>query len=301
MKLFTCLLVVLPTLALGQASFDCKKASTAVEKAICADDFLQSLDVVMGTVYAHALKESPSLKESQKKWLSSRPSDADKLTQSYLDRLRHILGGVKNLDQMALEFLAANDAQISKWSKQSEMYDAMDGSVGVALSLFMEAYAAHNKLGNIKAEGGEVFEDSNYYMPTLNSTAVYKLQSGDYVIFYCKRMALHNGVFSAWLLKAGAQKFAPTLLSIPLYEKTQKAIIPQDQMNGFVALMADDLFVFHEKGAGYGGFSTDRFLKLVDGQFQLQKQAATRDNFDEKYELKGTDDDWVVVYERGKK
>lgn len=300
MKRFACVLMMVPTLALGQASFDCKKAATPVEKAICADDFLQSLDQVMGVVYKGMVAVDPALKVSQKKWLGGRPTNPEKLTQSYVDRLRKMLAESKNLDQIAVDFLAAKDDKISKWSKQGEMYDAMDGSIGVALALFMDAYAAQKNLGNLKKEGGEVFEEDPYYMPTLNSSTVYKMKSGDYVIFYCKRMAMTNGVFSAWLLKAGASKFAPTLLSIPLYDREKKIITDEEQMIGAMNLLADDVFVFHEKGAGYGGFSVDRFLKLVGGKFQLQKQTATRDNFDEKYELKGTDDDWIVVYERGK-
>lgn len=54
------------------ASFDCNKASTPVEKAICADPVLSSLDDNLSSVYRAALKLAPDpnlLKSQQRAWL----------------------------------------------------------------------------------------------------------------------------------------------------------------------------------------------------------------------------------------
>lgn len=69
------LLVVLPlflTVNTQAASFDCSKATTKIEKTICADPELSKHDEELNRVYKEALKKSPEpeeLKKSQKEWL----------------------------------------------------------------------------------------------------------------------------------------------------------------------------------------------------------------------------------------
>lgn len=74
------------------ASFDCAKASTKVEKAICADEELSKLDEDLGKAYSEALPKAPdpeSLKQQQKQWLRERNkcSDTACLKQAYQTRL----------------------------------------------------------------------------------------------------------------------------------------------------------------------------------------------------------------------
>lgn len=62
-------------LPLHAASFDCKKASTLVEKAICADPKLSALDDHLSQSYAETIdsvSDAASLKVAQKAWLQER-------------------------------------------------------------------------------------------------------------------------------------------------------------------------------------------------------------------------------------
>ncbi len=66
------------------ASFDCKKASTAVEKLICADAQLSKLDEELAAAYRDAMgnagqAEKAALREDQAAWLKSRNACKDRL------------------------------------------------------------------------------------------------------------------------------------------------------------------------------------------------------------------------------
>ena len=76
------------------ASFDCAKAQSRVEKAICADREVSDLDEYLGRYYSAAratLRESAScLAADQKQWLGAvrnRCADAACLRKVYLERL----------------------------------------------------------------------------------------------------------------------------------------------------------------------------------------------------------------------
>jgi|GEM_PF-2521525 len=61
------------------ASFDCAKASTKVEKLICANAELSKLDEALAVEYADALKlpDTANLKTEQKSWLKGRNQCTD--------------------------------------------------------------------------------------------------------------------------------------------------------------------------------------------------------------------------------
>jgi len=68
--------------SLHAASFDCAKASTRVEKAICADPALGRLDDDVAAAYAAARSSlddrwRPRLLRSQREWLATRTASAD--------------------------------------------------------------------------------------------------------------------------------------------------------------------------------------------------------------------------------
>jgi uncharacterized protein len=74
------------------ATFDCNKASTFVEKAICSDSRLTRMDDQLGRLYKDALaasSNSAALKTEQKAWLSSRDQckDSDCIMKAYADRI----------------------------------------------------------------------------------------------------------------------------------------------------------------------------------------------------------------------
>ena len=76
----------------GAATFDCNKASTFVEKAICSDSRLTSMDDQLGRLYKDALAastDSAALKAEQRAWLSSRDQckESDCVIKAYEDRI----------------------------------------------------------------------------------------------------------------------------------------------------------------------------------------------------------------------
>jgi uncharacterized protein len=78
------------------ASFDCAKATTPVEKMICASEKLSALDEHMGRYYATARAElgraRSCLTESQRAWIKRRGTCADEpcLERVYLGRLAEL-------------------------------------------------------------------------------------------------------------------------------------------------------------------------------------------------------------------
>ena len=82
----------------GQAaSFDCKKASTAGEKAICADATLSKLDEELAQAYKQALKKGSkeSVQAAQKAWLKEQRScgaDRSCLENAYNTRIAQLQG-----------------------------------------------------------------------------------------------------------------------------------------------------------------------------------------------------------------
>ncbi|MGB0749831.1 MAG: lysozyme inhibitor LprI family protein [Magnetospiraceae bacterium] len=53
-------------------SFNCAKAGTAVEKALCADPVLGRMDLAMARLYKHLIETDAGLKEDQKSWIKTR-------------------------------------------------------------------------------------------------------------------------------------------------------------------------------------------------------------------------------------
>lgn len=80
------------------ASFDCKKASTTVEKIICSDPALGKLDEVLASNYSNMGAADigdgarNALKSTQKTWISQRNKCLDSacLTSSYEKRIDEI-------------------------------------------------------------------------------------------------------------------------------------------------------------------------------------------------------------------
>ena len=89
-----CLALAVATPAWADASFDCKKAATLVEKTVCADTnyLLAYRDGILGRIYAD-LKQAGGHDDTlagQKAWLKSRnacKADVDCLAQSYDERI----------------------------------------------------------------------------------------------------------------------------------------------------------------------------------------------------------------------
>jgi uncharacterized protein YecT (DUF1311 family) len=82
MRIWLSLAAVMLAASPAQA-FDCAKAATAVEKAICGEDALKSLDDRMSEAYGAVRKlsteaERPMLARSQKAWIAEREANCPK-------------------------------------------------------------------------------------------------------------------------------------------------------------------------------------------------------------------------------
>ncbi|MCB1499450.1 MAG: DUF3298 domain-containing protein [Bauldia sp.] len=84
------------------ASFDCSKAGTTTEKAICGDVALARLDRNLADTYAQALSWASddaardAIKAGQRAWITDRNacgSDADCLSASYTERIKALQAG----------------------------------------------------------------------------------------------------------------------------------------------------------------------------------------------------------------
>lgn len=101
--------------ALPAHAIDCKKASTPIERRICADKSLRQADAAMGAAYAKTLKASQDpeiramLLESQKHWLARRDLrlDQEDETESNGDTPKNNLLG-------AIEARTADLTELSK-------------------------------------------------------------------------------------------------------------------------------------------------------------------------------------------
>jgi uncharacterized protein len=80
------------------ATFNCDKASSFAEKAICSDSRLTAMDDELGRLYKAVLAGSPkkeALKSEQKAWLAARDQCQDDacIMQAYADRIAALKGG----------------------------------------------------------------------------------------------------------------------------------------------------------------------------------------------------------------
>lgn len=95
-KIAALLVLLLAPLNAWSASFDCDKASTPTEKAICSNPETGKLDQRLADIYRLALKTAPEMKEKtkqdQRAWLRSRNAlcgaDAGCLNKAYNERIQ---------------------------------------------------------------------------------------------------------------------------------------------------------------------------------------------------------------------
>lgn len=116
------LLIVLGWLMLSftvhAASFDCGKATTTVEKLICADAELSKLDEELAAAYKTALqgeKHTESIRQTQKQWMKERNSCADAVCvkRTYETRLQGLASPTDTHTPLLVKVAASNAAPLS--------------------------------------------------------------------------------------------------------------------------------------------------------------------------------------------
>lgn len=89
-------LIAIPSITLA-AGFNCEKALTPVEKMICADDSLSTLDRSLTALYGSVRKNSPDLVHEQKIWLREKRNTC--LTTACLNTAyQERIGALKKID-----------------------------------------------------------------------------------------------------------------------------------------------------------------------------------------------------------
>jgi uncharacterized protein len=165
---------------LQAASFDCRKASSPVEKKICKNDELSGLDKILGEAFQNKIKasstlEKENLKKEQKVWIANRnqcmgllPDEAEAcLEENYNKRIKNLDGSNELLmlyrercqkeDWNCLK-LGNLDIEMGKWPEAVTDLKALceadhDGDMGE--SCYRKAFALEH-LGK-KAEALEQF------------------------------------------------------------------------------------------------------------------------------------------------
>ncbi|GEM_PF-6537706 len=103
------LVLVLMTFSLLGASFDCTKAKSDVEKAICQDDALSKLDEKLSEVYTSFYLLTKEIKSDQRAWVKQRSQCQDALCikEAYTTRLEELTISLSNQKTFPKTYLDA--------------------------------------------------------------------------------------------------------------------------------------------------------------------------------------------------
>ena len=162
------------SLAAQAASFDCAKASTLIENAICASPELSRKDEALGRLYQSALKQNPAVRTEQVNWLRDRNRCIDErcLNSAYdrrIDELRVLssanTSGAAPSEKLATENKAASSPSARVERKAGDPIQAarelqMPGvSRCIAATVIMSAGLVQDP--KIKANGPEIRNNSS--------------------------------------------------------------------------------------------------------------------------------------------
>lgn len=134
--LLALLLIVIQTIPAYSASFDCKKAKTAVEKMICSDESLSKLDEELAKVYAQALTAVPdrnTLKKEQREWVKNKRNtcnDTNCLLISYKNRITKLEANIDFNIRNTSQYIS--DKEI--WGVWEELKESADGTYDIVIS-----------------------------------------------------------------------------------------------------------------------------------------------------------------------
>lgn len=94
MKLALLLILILISSPVFSASFDCNKAESDAEVMVCATNNLSMADDVLGQLYHKLVKDNPSLREEQRRWIRDvrdAATSPEELQDVYSERIRELL------------------------------------------------------------------------------------------------------------------------------------------------------------------------------------------------------------------
>jgi uncharacterized protein YecT (DUF1311 family) len=136
------------------ASFDCKKAITLVEQAICSNQELSKLDQQLATMYKKALANSLNqavLKDRQREWLNSERNSCQEIAcikEAYLSRLTELRDGAMSIAKQSIsgEYQRYYRGKLDKDSATLTVRELDDGYVEIKGSAI---WVGNEKIGNV--------------------------------------------------------------------------------------------------------------------------------------------------------
>lgn len=125
------LILALTSLSLFGASFDCTKATTKVEKMICANEKLSKLDEKLSLVFKEALQsteDKEQLKKEQLSWTKERNRCKDIVCiQTYYKRQIQTLSKIILDNAEAQKLLALGDGYFTSYQQSNKEDDKIKG------------------------------------------------------------------------------------------------------------------------------------------------------------------------------
>jgi uncharacterized protein len=93
-----------PSATANSPSFDCRKATTTVEKLVCNSPELSKLDVSLAEMYKEAVSKAPSIRDDQRSWNGEKNkcADVECLKTAYEDRISQLVNLIVRHDRAAL-------------------------------------------------------------------------------------------------------------------------------------------------------------------------------------------------------
>ena len=224
--------------SLHAASFDCSKASTAVEGSICSNAALSDLDVQLSAAYkkARALSADPAtLQREQLAWIRNRNTcgaNVDCLTQSYKLRIQQLnAGATGNASPAAPPVSQSSNANAlayvlnKKWSL-GNMSCALNGGA-------YQVYTRNAPMGFVFYAGGKPTISQNpqeYQFIEKNNnefTHIGRIGANDFV----RRQLRVSNILTAEI-KTDVKLVSPNRIE---YKKTIKQLNFDAMLNGKVA------------------------------------------------------------------
>jgi len=165
---------------LSAASFNCHKASTSIEKAICTDRNLNELDSKMGYTYQKAKKYQHDLPKYQKIWVKNRNKECGANTDCLYKWTESRIINFKNIISDAKAGVPVN-APKKKYTSNGSVYFPEHGIVCDKKAGFCADYEGIS-MGYTKEYLGQAAQDKmmGYLEKDHMETASYTLSNGIY-------------------------------------------------------------------------------------------------------------------------
>ena len=119
------------------ASFDCNKAATLVEQAICSNQKLSNLDQQLATMYKQALANSPNqeaIRERQREWLKwerNSCQDIACIKDAYLSRLTELQDSAMSIQPISGEYQRYYRGKLDKNAATLTVSELSNGRVEI--------------------------------------------------------------------------------------------------------------------------------------------------------------------------